>query len=140
MRSYDREQGIRDLTAVTQWMRNQLQPTGRDHVTAHGICFGGHLAAHLACQGSVDALCTVHGGRLDSVCAQHALSIPASLHFGDQDAAIPLAVIEKIRSCWPEAEIVMHSGAAHGFAHPGAPAFVIEAYQRSFESLLKLSL
>ena len=140
MASYERERGLRDLEVVTHWVRAELQGVGRDHLTAHGICFGGHLAAHLACRGLVDALCTVHGGKLDSVSDQHALTVPASLHFGDQDTAIPMDKVETVRSNWPHAEIVLHSGAAHGFAHPGAPAFVAEAHQESFERLLELSL
>lgn len=140
MKSYELTQGLEDLTMVAQWMRDELQRTsGRDHLVAHGICFGGHLAAHLACRGVVDALSTVHGGRLDSVSAQHSLSVPASLHFGDRDAAIPLEKIEATRAHWPQAEIMIHPESSHGFAHPGAPAFVPEAYQQSFERLLQLS-
>ena len=140
MKSYELTQGLEDLMMVTRWMRGELQRTsGRDHLIAHGICFGGHLAAHLACRGVVNALSTVHGGRLDSVSAQHSLSVPASLHFGDRDAAIPLEKIEATRTHWPQAKIVIHPNSSHGFAHPGAPAFVPEAYKRSFESLLQLS-
>ena len=140
MRAYDQARGVEDLTAVARWMRGELQRVGgRDHIVAHGICFGGHLAAHLACRGEVNALSTVHGGRLDQVSAQHALSVPAALHFGDQDSAIPLEKVEELRSHWPEAEVFIHEGAAHGFAHPNAPAFVPEAYQASFERLLRLT-
>ena len=140
MRSYDRTQGLRDLWAVVRWMRGELDRGESSHITAHGICFGGHLAAYLAHEGAVNALSTVHGGRLESVSAQHPLTVPASLHFGDQDSAIPLGHVEDVRSHWPQAEIVIHQGASHGFAHPGSPAFMSEAYHQSFERLVQLSL
>ena len=140
MRSYDRVQGLRDLWGVVRWMRAELDHGERSHITAHGICFGGHLAAHLVHEGAVDALSTVHGGRLESLSAQHPLTGPASLHFGDQDSAIPLSHVEQVRSNWPQAEVIIHRGASHGFAHPGSPAFMPDAYHQSFERLVQLSL
>ena len=82
----------------------------------------------------------VLGGKLDQISLNTELKVPAILNFGDDDAAISLEAIDQVRSHWPQAEIVIHSGAGHGFAHPGAPLFAVDAYQTSLSKLLQLTL
>ena len=140
MRTYQQEEGIQDLLVVVKWMREQLSHNPSAKLLAHGICFGGHLAALLAQKKVVDALTTVHGGRLDQISAQQNLTVPASLHFGDQDSAIPLEKINSVQKHWPQAEVVIHPNAQHGFAHPGSPFFVEDAYQKSLQKIVQLAL
>ena len=149
MKGYQQHEGIDDLLHVVQWMREYLAQESETQeseaqeqktfkIIGHGICFGGHLAGLLALQNAIDALSTVHGGRLNAISTQGELTVPAILHFGDQDHAISLADIDQVRHNWPTAKIVVHPQAQHGFAHPGAPAFIESAYQNHLEDLLTL--
>jgi carboxymethylenebutenolidase len=40
---------------------------------------------------------------------------PIMYHFGDQDASIPLADIEKIKKANPKSPLFVYRGAGHGF-------------------------
>ncbi len=140
MRSYDRTAGLRDLVAWTRWLRSA--PGGSGRVAALGICFGGHLAALLSSEGQVDAVVTVHGGGLGRLLGlADRMTAPMSLHFGDRDPAIPLDEVEAIRAAFADradVEIVVHPGAAHGFAHPSSPNFQLAASEAGRASLKRL--
>ena len=134
MRTYDREQGLSDLTAAAAFLRARPEVNG---IVAHGICFGGHLAAILGQRGVVDSVHTVHGSGIERVAPKAPLPCPLTFHTGSADSTIPPEAIEAISAAWPHAEITMHDGAHHGFAHPGSPAFVSFAYEASVQTLLR---
>ena len=106
------------------------------HSVGHNICFGGHLAGQLALNQAIDALSTVHGGRLDDISEKGILKIPATLHLASEDEAIPMSKVNQVHLNWPGAEIHIHQGAAHGFAHPDSPSFVEATCNTSFKSIL----
>jgi carboxymethylenebutenolidase len=45
------------------------------------------------------------------------------LHFGDQDASVPMADVEALRQARPEVEIYIYPGAKHGFGCDARAAF-----------------
>ena len=136
MKLYNFEEGIQDLQVILKWMRQELSAHPNMKIIGHGICFGGHLAGQLALNQAIEALSTVHGGRLDQISTKGPLKIPATLHFGDQDSAIPMSKVNQVHSNWPNAEIVIHQGAGHGFAHPGSPNFIEAAYHSNLNWML----
>lgn len=89
-------------------------PAGR--VAVVGYCWGGSLAFLSAVK--VDGIaCAVgyYGGqiaaRLDAP-----PRVPLMLHFGEQDASIPMTDVEKVRRAIPGATVFTYPGAGHGFA------------------------
>jgi carboxymethylenebutenolidase len=80
-----------------------------------GYCLGGSVAFRAACD--VDGLACAIGyyGGLIAKSADHKPKVPTLLHFGDQDASIPLSDVEMIKQKRPELDIyVYHAG--HGFS------------------------
>jgi carboxymethylenebutenolidase len=65
------------------------------------------------------------------------------LHFGTEDAGIPLDSVEAIRGAHPDVEIHIYNGAGHGFAcdqradfHPAATALARERSMAHFAAHL----
>ncbi|HSP19292.1 MAG TPA: dienelactone hydrolase family protein, partial [Myxococcaceae bacterium] len=85
-------------------------------VAVVGYCWGGSLAFLSAVK--VDGLaCAVgyYGGQIAT--QLDALPrVPLMLHFGEQDASIPQADVEKIRGAVPGATVFTYPGAGHGFS------------------------
>jgi carboxymethylenebutenolidase len=79
-----------------------------------GYCFGGLVAWLSACQSSgVEAAVAYYGGGIASQ-AERQPRCPVMMHFGERDAHIPMADVEKIRESVPSAEIHVYA-ADHGF-------------------------
>lgn len=116
---FDRGQCRDDLAAVFAWARTN----SNGKVAGLGICFGGPWVLLGAAAGSLDAVVTWHGSRMEGVLERVGeLSCPMRLHFGDADPISPPEAIEAIRAAFasnPDAEIVVHPGADHGFSHEG---------------------
>jgi carboxymethylenebutenolidase len=111
-----------DLAVVVDWALGR----GNGRVVGLGICFGGPFVLRLAAAGCLDGVVTWHGSRME----QHLegadrIRCPLRLHFGDADPVTPPAAIEAIAAAFrshPDARIVVHPGADHGFSHDG-PAY-----------------
>lgn len=99
---------LQDLQA-TVTLANQSGPTG-----VVGYCFGGLLAWLCACEvsGVSAAVCYYGGGIAGQL--DRSPRCPVLMHFGDQDAHIPLSDVEKVRSAQPEVEVHVYH-ADHGF-------------------------
>ena len=86
-------------------------------VAAVGYCWGGSLSFVSACE--VDVQCAVgyYGGQITAYMdsgAQAQPKAPTLLHFGTQDAGIPLDDVERIRAAYPGVPVHMYE-AGHGF-------------------------
>jgi carboxymethylenebutenolidase len=79
-----------------------------------GYCFGGLLAWRSACRldGVAAAVCYYGGGIVRE--RDHQARCPVMMHFGEQDAHIPLDDVEAIRAAQPAASIFVYP-ADHGF-------------------------
>ena len=86
-------------------------------VAAVGYCWGGMLAAATAQRlaGSVDAAVGYYGGGIAASLLDAAPALPLQLHFAEDDHAIPMADVDKVRSAWPSVPVFVYPGAQHGF-------------------------
>jgi len=79
-----------------------------------GYCWGGTLVWLAASMGGYAAAVGYYGGHIIEIIDRDP-KCPTMLHFGDQDAGIPLSDVEKIRAAYPEVTIHIYEGAGHGF-------------------------
>jgi carboxymethylenebutenolidase len=119
MQGFDLAACSADLQAVVAWTRERCN--GR--VAGLGICFGGPFVLRFAGQGDLDGVVTWHGSRMENFLKRaRETTCPLRLHFGADDPITPPAAIEAIREAFaghPDASIVVHPGAVHGFSHDG---------------------
>lgn len=104
-----------------------------------GYCLGGSVAWLAACRLDVDAAVGYYGGQI----AQHVSETPkcrVMLHFGNQDAHIPVEMVDKIAASHPDVLIFRYE-AGHGFNCDERSAFDLPsaklARERSLEFLKK---
>ena len=79
-----------------------------------GYCWGGTVAHVAASELDLDAAVSYYGGGVARMLDKRP-QCPIVYHFGDQDHAIPMADIEKIKNTYPNAEVYVYAGAGHGF-------------------------
>jgi carboxymethylenebutenolidase len=79
-----------------------------------GYCFGGLLTWRSACELSgVSAAAAYYGGGIAGE-AERAPRCPVIMHFGERDAHIPPADVERIRAAQPAVDVFVYA-ADHGF-------------------------
>ena len=112
--------GTRDLTAVLTQLRAHPSCNGKTAVI--GLCFGGPFAiiaaAKLGCDAGASFHGSVFGNHLDELAAT---TVPLSLHWGDEDFAMPAELLLKVRTATqrnPSAEIYIYPGVKHGYTCP----------------------
>jgi carboxymethylenebutenolidase len=79
-----------------------------------GYCWGGSLAWLTATRLDVAAAVCYYGGQIVPY-KDEKPRCPALMHFGDQDASIPLTDVDAIRAAQPGVPIHVYPGAGHGF-------------------------
>jgi len=135
--NFDRALCLQDLQTALQWTRSRCN--GR--VYGLGICFGGPFMLLFARDGALSGLVTWHGSRMESFLeGAPEITCPMRLHFGSDDPITPPAAIEAIRQAFrehPDIQIVVHSGAVHGFSHDG-PSYDEKACQAGLDALEEL--
>jgi carboxymethylenebutenolidase len=101
---------LRDADAA----RAAVAPAGRVGVV--GFCMGGTVAFLAATRlAGVDAASGFYGGRI-SAYAQEAPRCPTQLHYGSEDAGIPMENVEAVRAArGADCGIHVYQGAGHGF-------------------------
>jgi carboxymethylenebutenolidase len=91
----------------------QLVPGGRRGIV--GYCWGGSVAwAGATRMDAFAAASCWYGGAIVQT-KDAAPHCPVQMHFGEQDASIPLADVEAIRAAQPGVAIHVYAGAQHGF-------------------------
>jgi carboxymethylenebutenolidase len=79
-----------------------------------GYCWGGSWAWLAGCR--LDLLCAVcYYGRHIPDLLDEIPRCPIMMHFGAEDASIPLEGVEQIRQAYPDMPIHVYQGAGHGF-------------------------
>jgi carboxymethylenebutenolidase len=102
------ETTLKDVAAAIAVVRN----SGR--VGAVGYCWGGTLAYLAACQLPVSCA-VVYYGKVTAYLEQKP-RCPVLYHYGQEDASIPAADVDKVRAViQPPAALFTYAGAGHGF-------------------------
>lgn len=131
LQKLDRERLADDLRAVLAWTRAEAGGP----VVVVGVCFGGPFALAAAADGLADGLVTWHATRLEDHLARVAeVRGPVRLHYGGADPFVPPAAVERVRAAFaghPDARVVVHEGATHGFTHRAAPQAFDAAAERA---------
>jgi|ERR1700687_1378008 len=144
---------VKDMGAAISYI--QQQPFVRaDRIGVTGFCMGGRVSFLTACLNSaVKAAVPFYGGGIASVMQpgertpkaplEYAdqLKAPMLLFFGEKDGFIPLAEVERIKARLAElkkdAEVVVYSGADHGFFCNERPSYHPQAAKDAWDRLLK---
>ncbi|HEX7237577.1 MAG TPA: dienelactone hydrolase family protein [Gammaproteobacteria bacterium] len=111
---------------------------GAGSVAVVGYCWGGTVAHVAASELELDAAVSYYGGGVAKMLDKKP-RCPIIYHFGDKDASIPLADIEKIKQAVPESTVHVYSGAGHGFNCDERASYSAKdakvAFERSIEFL-----
>jgi carboxymethylenebutenolidase len=92
-------------------------------VAVIGYCLGGSVAFLAATRlNGLKAAIGYYGGAIARF-ADETPRVPVQLHFGENDAGIPLSAVETVRSKRPEVEVFVYPGAQHGFACDARASF-----------------
>jgi len=112
-----------------------LRKAGCGKVGIVGFCFGGTVAWRAASAANVDASVGYYGGGIYAA-RELKPKVPTMLHFGDQDAGIPMDQVNEIIKLHPDVKVhVYHAG--HGFHCDERASFddasAKQAYARTIE-------
>jgi carboxymethylenebutenolidase len=104
-----------------------------------GYCWGGLLssAAAVNLAGTIDASVGYYGGGIAQQLLDREPRVPLLLHFGEEDHAIPLDDVEKIRAAWPAADVHVYPGAQHGFECDQRPTYHAHAARVALSRTLR---
>lgn len=100
-----------------------LKPAGRVGVV--GYCWGGSVAWLAAARLEVAGAVCYYGGQIIQF-VEEKPKAPVMLHFGETDALIPLADVDRIRAAHPEVPVHLYP-AGHGFNCAARPGYHPEA-------------
>jgi carboxymethylenebutenolidase len=120
---------LADVNAAASAVRD----AGR--IAVVGYCWGGTVAHVAASESSLAAAVSYYGGGV----AKQLDKTPRCkimYHFGDQDHAIPMADIERIKQANPKAIVHVYAGAGHGFNCDERASFSPKDAQIAFERSL----
>jgi len=80
-----------------------------------GYCFGGTVAWWGATRTSKFAASSCwYGGGIPGT-RNETPNCPVQMHFGEQDASIPMTDVDAVRAAQPKVEVYVYEGAQHGF-------------------------
>ena len=125
-------QMLADITATV----TKLAPEG--NVGLVGYCLGGSLAwAAASAVGGLAATVGYYGGTIAANLDKQP-KVPVMLHFGDDDAGIPVADVEKIRAAADPKRVTVfrYAGAPHAFNRAGTPSWREESARLARERSL----
>lgn len=107
MNNADRAGLIADLNATIDAV-SHAGPVGMV-----GFCWGGAVTYIAACRTNIAAAVVYYGGGIANM-LDETPRCPTLFHFGDRDAHIPLADVERIRAAFPQGQYHVYA-ADHGF-------------------------
>lgn len=103
------EQSLADIAACIE----NISDAGP--VTVIGFCWGGSLAWLAACRlDGLSKAVAYYGGQVAEYSGETP-KVPVLLHFGDQDASIPMDAVEKVKAAHPDIPLYIYE-AGHGFS------------------------
>jgi carboxymethylenebutenolidase len=128
------EAAMADIRAAADVAR-----TGSGKVGTVGYCWGGFLSAASAINlaGTVDACVGYYGGGIAASLLDQEPQVPLLLHFGEQDHAIPLEDVDKVRAAWPRVPVHVYAGAQHGFECDQRPTYQAHAARVALSRTLR---
>jgi carboxymethylenebutenolidase len=131
----DLDAALRDVQAAIDALR-PLGPVG-----VVGFCFGGSLAFLAATRlTGLDAAVAYYGGLIAKF-ADEKPKVPTLMHFGGEDASIPLSDVELIKAKRTDCELHVYEKAKHAFHNDERPnyhkASADLAWQRTLAFLAK---
>lgn len=109
------QQVVADIATTVRALRARPELAGK--VGAFGYCMGGRLAYFAAATAGVDAAACFYGGAIhDNLDKAASVTCPIQFHYGERDAVIPLAAVEKVKTAMAgkRAEVFLYQ-ADHGF-------------------------
>ncbi|MGY6499799.1 MAG: dienelactone hydrolase family protein [Acidimicrobiales bacterium] len=114
---YDPEQGLADLGAALERLRELPEVTGGVGVV--GFCFGGTMAFQVAAEYDLEAAVSYYGsGVAAAIDRVDQVECPLLFHFGGQDPFLPSEDVETIRSAtssMANIEVLVQPDAGHAF-------------------------
>ncbi len=129
------DRGIADIADTIAHLKALPQCNGKIGII--GFCFGGAYALLGPSRLGCDAGIAFHGTNLeywfDDLAA---ISVPMSIHWGDQDFAAPPEVIEQFRgaaAAMDNVDMHIYPGVEHGYSSPGGEAHDAAATEHSWE-------
>jgi len=133
----DRPNALADIQAS---INHAATSAGKGQVGVVGYCFGGLMTWLAACElQGVGAASAYYGGGIAGELEREA-KCPVMMHFGDQDAHIPLTDVDKVRAAHAAVDVHVY-GADHGFNcnHRGSyhAASADQARQRTLDFFAK---
>ena len=87
--------------------------------------------------GTIDASVGYYGVGIAQQLLDREPRVPLLLHFGEEDHAIPLDDVEKIRVAWPAADVHVYPGAQHGFECDQRPTYHAHAARVALSRTLR---
>jgi carboxymethylenebutenolidase len=140
MKAFDVDKGVSDIKSIAEMLTSMKEYNGKFAVA--GFCFGGRYAFLSATRLGASAAVAFHGTAIGQELGEaRKATCPMSLHFGDNDAAVPMEEVEAIKAALkhnPQAEIFVYPGAQHGYTSPSRPAYDAEATRLSFERAMRV--
>lgn len=100
-----------------------------------GYCWGGSIAWLGATEGGFAAAVGYYGGQIIEL-NDRTPRCPVMLHFGSEDAGIPLTDVEKIRAAHPDVTVHIYQGAGHGFNCDHRGSYHADAAARALDRTL----
>lgn len=138
MNRHDIEQGLVDMSDALDELRAHERCNGK--VAVLGFCFGGLFAFLGGTRLGADAVAAYHGTRIHT-CLDEAdqLTVPTSLHYGDDDPHVPMEQVEPIIAALAakaNVDVVVHAGGKHNFSMPTKPGYDAEIAKAAREAVL----
>ena len=121
-----------DISAAVQ----EVSSTG--NVSVIGFCFVGYATYIAAC--TVDGLSAAmpfYGGGIAAKVGEMQPKCPTQFHFGDNDAAIPLDDLQKIKDALQDSPLYVYDDSGHGFTCDDRDSYNAGATQRSYARALE---
>jgi carboxymethylenebutenolidase len=120
LRNFDTDLGLADIGRLVAWLKQRYGAAHR--VAAIGFCIGGKLATLLGARGQIEAGVSFYGIQLNDYVDDIAdAKSPVLLHFGGQDAQIPLELVNRIEAASKpnsRVDVRIYPEARHGFFNP----------------------
>jgi carboxymethylenebutenolidase len=140
LEGYDFSAGMKDVGATMDALRARADCTGS--VAVLGYCFGGEFAYVATVELGAAAAVSFHGVGIERhLDLAPRITVPVSLHFGEEDRFAPPATIDAIEAAHrgsKNVEIYRYPGGKHGFAQSDSAAYDEAAARLSEERALAL--